>query len=85
MQTWLICFTQSKKTLEKIPHLLNEITYDALGRMIRKDLGRLPNKARMESPNIVFAESQTLNYNIRSWWNDSKAYNKSEVYASVTN
>jgi RHS repeat-associated protein len=44
--------------------------------MIRKDLGRLPNKARMENPNIVFAESQTLNYNIRGWWYDSKAYNK---------
>jgi hypothetical protein len=56
--------------------LLNEITYDGLGRMIRKDLGRLPNKARMENPNIVFAESQTLNYNIRGWWYDSKAYNK---------
>jgi RHS repeat-associated protein len=47
--------------------------------MMRKDVGRLPNKARMENPNIVFAESQTLNYNIRGWWNESKAYNKLDI------
>jgi RHS repeat-associated protein len=79
MQTWLVCFLQSNKTLEEFPHLLNQITYDSLGRMMRKDIGRLPNKTRMENPNIVFAETQTLNYNIRGWWNESKAYNKLDI------
>jgi hypothetical protein len=44
--------------------------------MIRKDMGRLPNKTRMENPDVVFAESQAFDYNIRGWWNSSFAYNK---------
>jgi RHS repeat-associated protein len=44
--------------------------------MIRKDMGRLPNKTRMENPDVVFAETQSFDYNIRGWWNSSFAYNK---------
>jgi RHS repeat-associated protein len=44
--------------------------------MIRKDMGRLPNKTRMENPDVVFAESQSFDYNIRGWWNSSFAFNK---------
>jgi RHS repeat-associated protein len=56
--------------------LLNAISYNAIGQMIRKDMGRLPNKARMENPDVVFAETQSFDYNIRGWWNSSFAYNK---------
>jgi RHS repeat-associated protein len=44
--------------------------------MIRKDMGRLPNKTRMENPDVVFAESQSFDYNVRGWWSSSFAYNK---------
>jgi RHS repeat-associated protein len=63
-------------SVEEFPHLLNQITYNEIGQMIRKDMGRLPNKTRMENPDVVFAESQAFDYNIRGWWNSSFAYNK---------
>jgi RHS repeat-associated protein len=61
----------SMKVREEIPHLLNQIEYDELGRLKRKSLGRLPEKVIKKDPSTEFAETQFFKYNIRNWLKES--------------
>jgi RHS repeat-associated protein len=66
--------TASMKTREEVPHLLNWLTYDALGRLQRKSMGKMPAKYLKINPKNEFAETQFYDYNIRNWLNSSDAY-----------
>jgi RHS repeat-associated protein len=66
--------TASMKTREEVPHLLNWLTYDGLGRLQRKSMGKMPAKYLKKNPNYEFAETQYYDYNIRNWLNSSEAY-----------
>jgi RHS repeat-associated protein len=54
------------RTREEVPHLLNWLTYDGLGRLNRKSVGRLPLKYLKKNPTFEFAETQYYDYNIRN-------------------
>jgi RHS repeat-associated protein len=62
------------KTREEVPHLLNWLTYDGLGRLSRKSVGKLPLKYLKKEPNYEFAETQYFEYNIRNSLTQSKGY-----------
>jgi RHS repeat-associated protein len=62
------------KTREEVPHLLNWLTYDGLGRLQRKSVGKLPLKYLKKEPNYEFAETQYFDYNIRNSLTQSKGY-----------
>ena len=64
----------SSKTREEVPHLLNNLHYDGLGRLDRKSMGRMPAKYLKSNPNSEFAETQYFKYNIRNWLTESSAY-----------
>jgi RHS repeat-associated protein len=66
--------TASMKTREEVPHLLNWLTYDGLGRLERKSMGKLPLKFLKKNPTLEFAETQYYKYNIRNWLSKSDGY-----------
>ena len=64
----------SNKSREEVPHLLNWLSYDQLGRLERKSLGLLPSTFLKDNPSLEFAETQYFKYNIRNWLTESNAY-----------
>lgn len=64
----------SNKSREEVPHLLNWLNYDNLGRLDRKSLGRMSSQSLKSNQYLEFAETQYFKYNIRNWLTESSAY-----------
>ncbi|NBB32079.1 hypothetical protein GVN22_27415, partial [Cellulophaga sp. BC115SP] len=52
---------------EELPHLLQVLSYDDLGRLKTKKLGRLPEKAIQKDSTLEFASVVNYAYNTRNW------------------